>query len=144
MVTNMKQPLMPLRGPAGRVECRGALSMGDRFNRLLLDVAIWRGLLVLGEPVRRVLGLIFFLLRSCWTLLGDSKRVLWQALGWLSAPPRTPALRNLGYNLVATRRWHYALGELVSASRWLCGCRQAASALWQLTLAHFCLQPVSS
>ena len=108
----MKQPLMPFQGPTARVPCRG-LSMGDKFNSILLDVAIWRGLLALGEPFRRLLTVLLFLARSSITLAGDAKRVLWQGLGWLSAPPRTPLFRSLGYGFVGARRWHFAVGEYV-------------------------------
>lgn len=106
----MKGAGTSLTGPAGRLPCR-SLSPGDKFSNILLDVAIWRGLLALGEPVRRLLALLLFLARSGATLAGDLKRGLWQALGWLSAPPRTPAIRQLGLNLAGARRWHYAVGE---------------------------------
>ncbi|KAK9795501.1 hypothetical protein WJX73_009996 [Symbiochloris irregularis] len=108
----MKGPATSFTGPAGRLPCR-SLSPGDKFSSILLDVAIWRGLLALGEPVRRLLAALLFLARSGLTLAGDLKRGLWQALGWLSAPPRTPAIRQLGLNLAGARRWHYALASLV-------------------------------
>lgn len=117
----MKRPPMALSGPAGRVPCRG-LTTWDRFNSILLDVAIWRGVLALGEPVRRLLALLFFLCRSSFTVAGDVKRVLWQALGWLSAPPRTPLLRKLGYGFIGARRWHFAVGACAITSR---GCSAA-------------------
>ena len=123
----MKQPLMPFSGPAGRVPCRG-LGPGDRFSRILLDLAIWRGLLSLGEPFRRVLALLLFLARSSLTLAGDCKRAVWQAVGWLSAPPRTPLFRKLGYGFAGARRWHLALGEshsdVASCAPSISGCQQ--------------------
>ena len=110
----MKQPLAPFA--AKRADCRGALSAGDRFNRLLLDVAVWRGVLALAVPVRRLFALLLLCTKSCWTLAGDAKRVLWQALGWLSAPPKYPFLKQLGLGVVGSRRWHYAVGEATNSA----------------------------
>ncbi|DBA89645.1 TPA: hypothetical protein ACH3X2_004537 [Trebouxia sp. C0005] len=70
------------------------------------QLALWRILLVLSQPFRRLLALQLFFSRSVYTVFVDLQRSLWGILGWFSAPPRTLRLRKLSRGYFRVRRWH--------------------------------------
>jgi hypothetical protein len=83
------------------------------LTKLLLDLTLARILLTLTSlltPFRGLLAWNLFLGRSCWQVARDVQRVLVRLVGWLSARPRSSALRSLGIGLVDVRRWHIAAG----------------------------------
>ena len=85
-------------------------SFQSRSLRLLLDLAIWNLLGSLGAPVKRLLAFALFLGRSLGTLVTELQRWALSTIGWLSAPPSLPILRNLGQSFLHTRRWHFGAG----------------------------------
>ena len=99
--------------------CRAG-QQGDRLTKLLFELTIWRGLLALGEPFRRLVAFYLFFGRSLWTAGGDLTRLLWRAIGWLSAPPRGAFWKPLGQGLVELKRWHLTLGEFAGPSSAIC------------------------
>ena len=92
---------------AGRVSC----TKQPNFSSLLLDFTLVRLLGALGGPLRRVVALYVVLGRSLWTLVGQLVFKVADGVGWLSAPPRSPALRSVGRGIITVRRWHYTIGE---------------------------------
>lgn len=98
--------------------CRAG-HQGDRLTKLLFELTIWRGLLALGEPFRKLVALYLFFGRSIWTAGSDLLRLVWRVVGWLSAPPRGAFWRQLGQGFVELKRWHLTLGEAHEALRFL-------------------------
>ena len=76
---------------------------------VLLDVTLWKLLELLTKALRRALAYSLFTGRSTMQLCIDIRRLLWRTVGWLSAHPRSPALRDLGLRL-SMARWQLASG----------------------------------
>ena len=107
-----KKGLTPARRMPGAVPvpCRAG-QQGDRLTKLLFELTIWRGLLALGEPFRKLVAFYLFFGRSIWTAGSDLLRLIWRVVGWLSAPPRGTFWKQLGQGFVELKRWHLTLGE---------------------------------
>lgn len=86
--------------------------------RILSDLAVWRILLTLGQPFRRIIGLALLLGKSLFTLLEELQRWIFSGFGWLSAPPSSKALQHLGTSFINTRRWHFGAGAKLSFHLW--------------------------
>ncbi|KAK9843908.1 hypothetical protein WJX84_008684 [Apatococcus fuscideae] len=95
------------------IACRAG-QQGDRLTKLLFELTIWRGLLALGEPFRKLVSFYLFFSRSLWTAGADVLRIVWRVVGWLSAPPRGAFWRQLGQGLVELKRWHLTLAAVVA------------------------------
>jgi len=85
------------------------LAPSSSLTRLLLDLTVWRALVVV-DPVRRFLAYQVLLGRSVATIASDFWRLLLWTVGWLAAPPRSRALRALSGDAFTARRWHLLLG----------------------------------
>lgn len=79
--------------------------------QLVLDLLLWRIALSLGAPFRRLLAVSLFLGRSSWTLVAEVQRWLLSTVGWLSAPPSLPLLKQLGRGYLQLKRWHLGAGK---------------------------------
>ncbi|KAL4437758.1 hypothetical protein ABPG77_005670 [Micractinium sp. CCAP 211/92] len=85
-------------------------------TQLLLDVSLVRLLLaVLGVAFRPVQVSARWC-AWCWSVAVSLRRCVLRAIGFLAAPPRSRALRQLGRGLLEVRRWHLAAAGLVAAS----------------------------
>lgn len=62
----------------------------------------------------------------CWSVAVALRRFVLRAVGYLAAPPRSRALRQLGRGLLEVRRWHVAAGVwLWCVSLWEAGSGRA-------------------
>ena len=104
----MKGKALGFPHSAGRV---ASCTKQPNFSALLLDFTLVRLLGALSGPLRRVVALYVVLGRSLWTLVGQLVFKVADGVGWLSAPPRSPALRSVGRGIITVRRWHYTIGE---------------------------------
>ncbi|KAL4443986.1 hypothetical protein ABPG75_011723 [Micractinium tetrahymenae] len=109
----------PLMAKPGALIKRGRGAVAPpplTVTQLLLDVSLVRLLLtVLGVAFRPVQVSARWC-AWCWSLAVALRRFVLRAVGFLAAPPRSPALRQLGRGLLEVRRWHLAAAGLVVAS----------------------------
>ena len=79
------------------------------LTQVLLDLTLWDTLsVVLGKPLQRIVAYCVFTGRSILQLAVDVRRMLWRTVGWMSAPPRSPVLRDFGLRLA---RWQLCSGQ---------------------------------
>ncbi|KAI3427163.1 hypothetical protein D9Q98_007100 [Chlorella vulgaris] len=114
----MKKPVARCPRPAGQHSLT--------VTSLLLDLSLARLFLtlldtVLGAPFRTSARWA----STAWHLALALRRFLLRLLGYMAAPPRAAALRQLGAGFLEMRRWHLAAAGLLMASvasgalRWL-------------------------
>lgn len=86
------------------------ISETQKITQFVLDVTLWRIFAVFGSPLRKLVSLYIFSGRSVWALAVDCQRLVYRAIGWLSAPTTNVKLLRAGLPFVSLpRRWHYAL-----------------------------------
>lgn len=99
----MKKPVARCPRPAGQHSLT--------VTSLLLDLSLARLFLtlldtVLGAPFRTSARWA----STAWHLALALRRFLLRLLGYMAAPPRAAALRQLGAGFLEMRRWHLAAG----------------------------------
>jgi hypothetical protein len=130
-------------------------SLGPRSSvtQLLLDVSLARLLFALTGALLAPFRTSARWAATAWHLAVALRRFVLRVLGFMAAPPRTPALRQLGSGLIEVRRWHLAagapawpqgagrltqllFGTLWAAVMWCLGCVVAAEQIWSLFCGH--------
>lgn len=80
---------------------------------ILSDLVVWRLLLSLGAPFKRLVALLLLFGRNFVSVLQELQRWVLASVGWMSAPPSSALLRHLGTSFLHTRRWHFGAGEIL-------------------------------
>lgn len=105
-----------MKGPGASPSFKGRRSLKSQplprlsFTRLLLDITFMRILLTLLSPFRSIVAWQLFCGRSVLNFAVAIERALLRTAGWLSAPPKSRALRQLLFSAIDVRRWHLAAG----------------------------------
>lgn len=105
--------LVEMKGSAAHLPRKDLVSKPSTpfsVTKLLLDISILRILFLLVTPFKRFLAWQFSCGRSVWNAAAVFERSLLQAVGWLSAPPKSKALRHLLSSSLDIRRWHLVAG----------------------------------
>lgn len=114
-----------------------ALQPAFSATKLLIDISLARILLVLLSPFRNSLA---WFLKIYFVV---SRGVL-RTTGWLSAPPKTRALRHLAISLIDVRRWHLFAGEFGPLQATMPGLNPPnapLSSTFRTSNSHFCTFP---
>lgn len=91
---------------------------GLSVTKLLLDIAFLRILLTIISPFRSFFAWQLFCGRSLFQLAVAVERSVLRTTGWLSAPPKSRALRHLFFSAIDVRRWHIAAGTRAFRFEW--------------------------